>query len=146
MSGTVSKKQQSHLQKSIQPSQNKQEIQAAFSHVEYSGPLPPPDSLRGYEEVLPGAAERIFAASEKEQAHRMELESLMVNSEISNSERGMKYGFTLGIGGLIVAAISSLLACLFDAPAAFGVAAISSLGGLWNLAGTLAYRKWRQDK
>lgn len=76
----------------------------------------------------------------------MELESKMVDSEINNSVLGIKYGFVLGVGGLVVSAISALLACAFDAPAAFGVAAVSSLGGLWNLAGTLAYRKWRSDK
>jgi uncharacterized membrane protein len=37
---------------------------------EHSGPLPPPHLLAGYEEVLPGAAERILKMAELEQRHQ----------------------------------------------------------------------------
>lgn len=38
----------------------------------FSGPLPPPEILQGYESVLPGSAERIFVMAEKEQQYRLE--------------------------------------------------------------------------
>lgn len=37
--------------------------------VQYEGPLPPAGQLQQYEDVLPGAAERIFDMAEKEQRH-----------------------------------------------------------------------------
>lgn len=42
-----------------------------ISRVEaFSGPLPPPEVLRGYNDVLPGAAERIFTMAEAQAEHR----------------------------------------------------------------------------
>ena len=40
----------------------------------YAGPLPPPKYLAAYEEVLPGAAERLLKQVETEQKHRHKLE------------------------------------------------------------------------
>jgi uncharacterized membrane protein len=36
----------------------------------FSGPLPPPGMFERYDQILPGAADRILALSEKEQAMR----------------------------------------------------------------------------
>lgn len=41
---------------------------------QYSGPLPQPEDLVGYENLLPGAAERIFNMAELEQRHRTTME------------------------------------------------------------------------
>jgi uncharacterized membrane protein len=38
------------------------------------GPLPDPETLQRYEEILPGAAERIFKSFELESQHRRELD------------------------------------------------------------------------
>ncbi len=35
-----------------------------------TAPLPHPSELAGYEDILPGAAERIFAMAESQAAHR----------------------------------------------------------------------------
>ena len=40
----------------------------------YSGPLPAPATIKKYENILPGSAERIFKMAEKEQAHRIDWE------------------------------------------------------------------------
>ena len=42
--------------------------------LQYSGPIPPPSILEGYERLLPGAADRILSMAEKEQQHRHQLE------------------------------------------------------------------------
>ncbi len=39
-----------------------------------SGPLPPPEMLAQYEEILPGAAERLFKMVERQEEHRQALE------------------------------------------------------------------------
>ena len=36
----------------------------------FSGPIPPPDAMAGYEEVLPGSADRIMTMAENEQKLR----------------------------------------------------------------------------
>jgi uncharacterized membrane protein len=44
----------------------------------YSGPLPLPQQLQGYEEIVPGAADRIIRMAEKQSAHRIEIESKVI--------------------------------------------------------------------
>jgi uncharacterized membrane protein len=41
-----------------------------------SGPLPPPHTLAGYEEIAPGSAQAIIAMAQAEQGHRHRLERL----------------------------------------------------------------------
>ena len=49
---------------------NKQEVKASITQVQqWSGPLPDPNSLARYNEVLPNAAERIMSMAEKEMEH-----------------------------------------------------------------------------
>lgn len=40
----------------------------------FTGPIPPPSLLRGYDEVCPGAASRIIEMAEKQEDHRMKME------------------------------------------------------------------------
>jgi uncharacterized membrane protein len=46
-----------------------------LSYSVHSGPLPPPEDLAKYNMIVPDAAERILRMAEKQQAHRMELET-----------------------------------------------------------------------
>lgn len=49
---------------------------------EFSGPIPPPTILDGYERILPGAAERIMKLAEDEARHRRSVEILTRKAEI----------------------------------------------------------------
>ncbi len=69
----------------------------------WSGPLPPPDILREYNEVIPNGAERIFKRSEKQSDHRMQLENLAVSTELKQSSRGQHYGLIIAFSFLIAA-------------------------------------------
>lgn len=42
------------------------------AHSQWSGPVPPPESLVAYEKAVAGAAERILALAEREAAARIE--------------------------------------------------------------------------
>ena len=53
-----------------------------------SGPLPAPDILLGYDEVLPGAAECIMRMAEKEQANTHEVEGIAVRAAAADNRRG----------------------------------------------------------
>jgi len=72
----------------------------------FSGPLPPPDALERYNEVLPGAAERIIAMAESQHAHRQSLEKHVIHSNISAQKLGTVLGFivamTVVVGGMFL--------------------------------------------
>lgn len=82
---------------------------AAISASAYSGPLPSPDHLRGYEEVVPGSANRIITMAESQSAHRQEIEKIAVKGGNSRSWWGLWLGFVLSVmvlglsAGLILA-------------------------------------------
>lgn len=57
--------------------------------VTFCGPLPPPEILQQYNEILPGAANRIITMAEEQSSHRRILESKVINSDIINSRLGL---------------------------------------------------------
>src|SRR3989344_3906565 len=67
----------------------------------FSGPLPPPEALARYEQVVRGAAERIIAMAEKQAMHRQDLEAKVIRSDISNSRLGLWFGLTIGVVGIV---------------------------------------------
>ncbi|MBB2206443.1 DUF2335 domain-containing protein [Gluconacetobacter takamatsuzukensis] len=57
-----------------------------ISTENYSGPLPPPDQLARYEQIMPGAVDRLIAMAEREQLHRLEIEkTIKIRREIGTS-------------------------------------------------------------
>ena len=60
-----------------------------YTEVSYSGPLPPPAIMQGYEDVLPGAAERILAMAEKQLDHRMHLEKVVIEGGSKRADKGI---------------------------------------------------------
>lgn len=73
----------------------------------YSGPLPSPAMLQGYENTHKGLADRIVAMAEKEQLHRHNLEGRSVQGSISKDKRGQRYALLVtclvtAIGGSLI--------------------------------------------
>lgn len=54
-----------------------------------SGPIPPPEVLAGYEQILPGAADRLLSMAENQSQHRQELESVGLQAAIRHERQGM---------------------------------------------------------
>ncbi|EBG2415162.1 DUF2335 domain-containing protein [Salmonella enterica] len=81
------------------------QFRAIVSQTCFRGPLPPPSMLREYNDIVAGAAERIMVRSEKEQAHRHEMQNKTVTGTINKDKRGqwMAYSITLLI--LLIATI-----------------------------------------
>jgi uncharacterized membrane protein len=81
------------------------EVRRAFVQVSrfHKGPLPDPDTLRGYAELIPNGPERIMALLEKETAHRHEQERTIVQCHTKALKRGQWIGLaltlTLGAAG-----------------------------------------------
>ena len=75
----------------------------------WAGPLPEPDTLREYDQVLPGAAERILKMAEDQQKHhhdqdrrQLEMYSTALQADSRRSNLGLVAGLSvtlLGLGG-----------------------------------------------
>jgi uncharacterized membrane protein len=77
-----------------------QSISAVIQSLNFSGPLPPPILLRQYDEVVPGAAERIIKMAEEQAAHRQRLERQVVSTDNIKSVLGTILAFVVAIVGL----------------------------------------------
>lgn len=79
---------------------------AAFSKIELtSGPLPPPELLRGYEQACPGGADRIIRMAETEGEHRRRMEDKMLDAQVESMRRGYREGRLGQIFAFSIAAI-----------------------------------------
>ncbi len=68
----------------------------------FSGPLPPPEILQRYNEIVPGAADRIIKMAESQHHHRQALEKSVVDSNVFSQKVGLGLGFIIAmtaIGG-----------------------------------------------
>lgn len=84
-------------------------LQVTEFSAEFSGPLPPPGALEKYEQVSPGAAERIIAMAEAEISHRHELEKSLVDNEYKQESKGQNYAGILGALAIIFGATAGIL-------------------------------------
>jgi uncharacterized membrane protein len=105
----------------------------------FSGPLPPPEVLIGYNEAFQGAAERIVAMAESQLKHRQGLESKVVESNCRNERTGQIIGAVLSgiaiLGGIYLAAHDKPLS-------GFGVILVD----LTAFAGIFVYTRREQSK
>src|SRR5260370_27953938 len=62
---------------------------------QFSGPLPHPDLLKGYNGAFPGCAERVMAMAERQSAHRQQLERIVVEGKCNAQTRGQWFAFIL---------------------------------------------------
>ncbi|MBI5970772.1 MAG: DUF2335 domain-containing protein [Deltaproteobacteria bacterium] len=70
----------------------------------YSGPLPRPEMLKGYEEILPGAADRIIKMAERQSSHRQDMEKGKRNDDYRIIRRGQDYGLIIALASFAVSA------------------------------------------
>lgn len=96
---------------------------------QFSGPMPHPRHLRQYEDVLPGSAERLMAMAEEALNHNTNMSNKVVEAEIADAKRGMRFGASL-FALLIACAFASLFVTESEVvPGLFlGAAAIGAIG------------------
>lgn len=92
----------------------------------FSGPLPHPDILMKYNEVAPGAADRIIAMAENQADHRQFLEKTVVTNGVRDSKRGQIFAFMLAL----VAFVCGFVLLLYDKQVAGFSVLIGSVGSL----------------
>jgi uncharacterized membrane protein len=105
----------------------------------FSGPLPPPEILQRYNEIVPGAADRIIKMAESQHCHRQALEKSVVASNVFSQKLGLGFGFVIAItaigGGIWLSAIGKS-----------GVGLTAIIGALVALVGVFVYGKVQQSK
>lgn len=89
--------------------------------ISYSGPLPPPGILKGYSEIYPEAADKIFGWAENEQDHRQSLEKEHMYKSFNLRNTGLIGGIIISLtfilGGFILILLDKeLLGLSFVAP------------------------------
>jgi len=65
--------------------------------IAYHGPLPTSAEFSGYEQTLPGAADRILALAEKEAEHRRKNDDKLLEESISLSRKGQMFAFIIAL-------------------------------------------------
>jgi uncharacterized membrane protein len=108
---------------------NKNQPQRQELSVSYHGPLPTSREFSGYEQVLPGAANRILAITEKEAEHRRTNQEKIVNASIKYSGRGQIFALVIAILALIGVGLS----IYFSAPIASIAPAVIAITGLASI-------------
>ena len=80
------------------PSPGSLEVVSTEVTTTWLGPIPPPDMLQRFDEVVPGAAERILETAEKQADHRMRMEETVIEGDSTRSYLGLIAGFILSAG------------------------------------------------
>lgn len=96
--------------------------------LEVSGPLPPPQVLKQYDQIVPNGADRIVSLAEDQIHHRQSMEA-----------RGQAFTFVLAVTTLIGGVVAIVLGHSPEGLVPL-VAAIAGLGGLF------VFREWRTHK
>lgn len=71
----------------------------------FSGPLPPPEFLKGYQEIYPDAPKKIFQWVEEQQAHRHRIDNEYLKKEFNYKIVGILCGLIISLTFIICAFI-----------------------------------------
>lgn len=86
--------------------EQKEVITQAFAYIKqetFSGPLPPPEMLKAYGDIIPDAPQRILAMAEKQSDHRMKCEKNIISTSKTESLCGQILGFTIAVLCIVAA-------------------------------------------
>lgn len=123
----------------ILANQESHTIQAAVQAEYFSGPIPPPNLLARYNEIVPNGAERILAMAERQSKHRESLEAQVVAGNVSSQSRGSLYAFIIAL-----VAVSGGIFLIHDGKGASGLATI--ICSLTGLVSVFVYTQNKQGK
>lgn len=124
-----------HSRQSIRSSQAQKRgnqptsAQASLEIVEgFSGPIPHPQLLQQYDQICPGAADRIIRTMEQEAAHRHAMEGAALRADIIDTRIGQTCAFiivlaTLGIGAYTAINGAPITGGIFGTSGVLGVVA-----------------------
>jgi len=110
-----------------------------FQAEMHSGPLPHPRVLAQYNEIIPGAAERIFHKFEVQTEHRIKIENRLVWVSSIKELGGMISAFLI----VFTTIMGGIYCALQDKPLLGGALSFS---GLALLAGAFLYRNQKSQQ
>lgn len=116
-----------------------QESSSVSGMISYSGPLPPPGMLAGYDDICPGAADRIIGMAEKEQLHRHDMDRRIVRG----AERHSLYGL---VAGTFIASLGFICATVLGCYGQYGLAAAWFAGTVGPVIGIAVYGIYQRRK
>jgi len=106
--------------------EEREQTSTRIVQAQYVGPLPLPSHLREYDEIVPGAADRIISMTEAQSDHRRQLEKAVIIGDTRRAWAGVAIGGFLALccigGGIFLAYV--------DKSAAGTTIATSSVVGL----------------
>lgn len=73
----------------------------------FSGPIPHPEILEGYESVCPGSAEKIINHFVKEQEHRHGIESIAMDQSMKIANKSLNFAMFFCVAVFIVGSIAA---------------------------------------
>ncbi len=79
----------------------RQEVRQEIRQELFSGPMPPPQLIREYDQMYPGAARFFFEEVQKQTDHRINIETRVVESNIRNERRGSWFAFIITMTALV---------------------------------------------
>jgi uncharacterized membrane protein len=114
-------------------------LQAAVEVSRYSGPLPKPEDLAKYEQVLTGSADRIIRMAEQQATHRQNLERVVVESNAAVQKWGLFCAFVIALSAIVGGILLSLKGMS-------GAGLASIISALVALVGVFIYGKSVQKR
>lgn len=90
------------------PSDPRALLTAAIQFQSWGGPLPPPEMLRQYEQVVPGFGESLLEMAQRQEAHRQHLERIVVEGGSRRASQGLWVGAALSVILIVFAFILGL--------------------------------------
>jgi uncharacterized membrane protein len=100
-----------------------QQQRAILLHQSFTGPLPSPDILAGYQNINPTFSERIMVLAEKQQSHRIKQEDRKGHAVSRDSLLGIISAFLISI--VSIGLSTYLILKLNSIPAAIGGSVLS---------------------
>ena len=120
------------------PQTQTSKIEKIVVSTQFSGPVPPPETLAKYESIVPGVAERIFKMAENEAAARIRIEEKESDNEVQltkNIVRSSFLGIFFAFASVVLLAALACIALINDYPAVASatVVIIASVAGMFIL-------------
>lgn len=114
-------------------------IQQEVRLQQHRGPVPPPETLKAYAEILPSMPERIMAMAEREQQHRHEVDRNHHRTRSIALARGQWFAFVLGFSGIV----GGVILLMSDKSVAGFTTLLSTVG---TLIGLFLYAEKREKQ
>lgn len=79
------------------PQEKRTALRQIITSIQFQGPLPPPAMMEDYDRIIPNGANRLVVLSEKQTAHRIAMEEILVTGRVIVTKRGQLFATGLSV-------------------------------------------------